>query len=338
MSWERNTIWILSFLFCAINSSAQNHTFWVAKDGTGNFTSIQAAINAVQKDNKTEFTIFIKNGLYAEKLSIETPFIRLKGESKEKTLISFGIARDEYRCDHPDDWGVATLNVKANDITLEDLTITNPYGFENNKDRIIDCPNDSTGKKLVRKDGHQMALRVIYATRLKATNCHFIAYGGDTVSPWEVDAGLWYFKDCIMEGGVDFYCPRGWAWAERCIFISHNGPAAIWHDGSHVEDSKTVLIDCEFRGYDGFMLGRYHRDAQFYLVNCQFAANMRDTAIYRVPTNNVIQWGQRIYYYNCHRKGGTDYSWYRDNLPAGIKAEQITVKWVFGDRWQPEKK
>ena len=338
MRREKIIIWVLSFLSCVMNTHAQGKKITVAKDGSGDFQSIQAAINSVPKDNQTDFTIFIKNGLYAEKLSIETAFIHLKGESKEKTLISFGIARDEYRCDHPDDWGVATLNVKANDISLEDLTITNPYGFENNKDRIIDCPNDSTGKKLVRKDGHQMALRVIYATRLKATNCHFIAYGGDTVSPWEVDNGCWYFKDCIMEGGVDFYCPRGWAWAERCIFISHNGPAAIWHDGSHVEDSKTVLVDCEFRGYDGFMLGRYHRDAQFYLVNCQFAANMRDTAIYRVPTSNVIQWGQRIYYYNCHRKGGNDFSWYRDNLPAGLKPEQITVKWVFGDRWQPEKK
>ena len=33
--------------------------------------------------------------------------------------------------------------------------------------------------------------------------------GGDTVSPWEINNGMWYFKDCVMEGGFDFYCPRG---------------------------------------------------------------------------------------------------------------------------------
>ncbi|MEK7225352.1 MAG: pectinesterase, partial [Bacteroidota bacterium] len=86
-----------------------------------------------------------------------------------------------------------------------------------------------------------------------------------------------------------------------------------------------------------FMLGRYHRDAQFYLVNCDFANNMRDSAIYRVPTSNIIQWGHRVYYYNCHRDGGKDYNWYGDNLPAGVKATDITINWVFGSRWNPEK-
>jgi pectinesterase len=148
--------------------------------------------------------------------------------------------------------------------------------------------------------------------------------------------GMWYFNNCIMEGGVDFYCPRGWAWAENCEFITHTGPAAIWHDGSGNKDSKTVLMNCKFSGYDGFMLGRYHRDAQFYLVNCSFAKNMKDSAIYLVPTNNVIQWGKRIYYYNCHRESGKDFEWYKNNLPVDVSLKDIRVSWVFGGRWKPE--
>jgi pectinesterase len=175
------------------------------------------------------------------------------------------------------------------------------------------------------------------ATRMKAINCRFRSFGGDTVSPWETMNGMWYFKDCKMEGAVDFYCPRGWAWAENCEFTAHSGTAAIWHDGSGNKDSKTVLVNCSFKGYDNFLLGRYHREAQFYLLNCRFAANMRDSAIYRVPTQNVIQWGHRVYYYNCHREGGNDFDWYRDNLPADIKANDINVKWVFGQRWDPLK-
>jgi len=117
--------------------------------------------------------------------------------------------------------------------------------------------------------------------------------------------------------------------------LTLNGPAAIWHDGSRHEDSKTVLMNCRFRGYDGFLLGRYHRDAQFYLVNCSFAANMNDSAIYLVPTTNTKRWGKRIYYFNCHRESGKDYSWYSNNLPAGITASAITPDWVFKNRWKP---
>jgi pectinesterase len=148
---------------------------------------------------------------------------------------------------------------------------------------------------------------------------------------------MYYFKDCIMEGGVDFYCPRGWAYAENCTFISHTGPAAIWHDGTGNADAKTVLKNCTFTGFDGFKLGRYHREAQFYLINCSFAENMADTDIYLVPTSNVLQWGRRIYFYNCHRKG-KDFAWYADNLsvaPGSPAAAEINAKWVFKDKWQP---
>ena len=188
-------------------------------------------------------------------------------------------------------------------------------------------------QKTISRNSHQMALRTMHCTRLKAINCHFKAYAGDTVSPWEVDNGMWYFKDCIMEGGVDFYCPRGWAFAENCEFIAHTGSAAIWHDGSRHEDSKTVLLNCWFKGYDGFLLGRYHRDAQFYLINCLFADNMKDAPIYRVATTNNMQWGERIYYYNCHRKAG-DYTWFNNNISKAL-AQSINAKWVFGERWNP---
>jgi pectinesterase len=305
--------------------------------GKGDYKTIQGAINSLPDSATTPRIIFIKKGVYKEKLYIEKRNIVLKGEDREQTIITASIARDEWRCGHTDDWGVATMNIGADDITLENLTVTNSFGFDFKGEYNIYCASDTLNKqkKLV-KNGHQMALRTLNATRLKAVNCHFRAFGGDTVSPWEVNNGMWYFKDCIMEGGVDFYCPRGWAWAENCEFIAHGGTAAIWHDGSAYEDSKTVLKNCRFSGYDNFLLGRYHRDAQFYLVNCVFAKNMRDSAIYRVPTTNTIRWGHRVYYYNCHREGGNEYSWYANNLPAALKEKDITVNWVFHDKWHPE--
>jgi pectinesterase len=307
-------------------------------NGTGSFTSIQEAINSVGNDSAAPRVIFIKNGVYSEKVFIEKNNIILEGEDRGKTILTQAIARDLWRCKHSDDWGVATLNMRGNDITLINITIQNTYGFDNS-DTTLACKSDTSvnHQKKVRKDGHQMALRTFGTTRLKVINCILKAFGGDTVSPWNVEEGLFYFKDCIMEGGVDFYCPRGWAWAENCVFIAHTGPASIWHDGSKHEDSKTVLVNCSFKGYDGFLLGRYHRDAQFYLINCSFAENMADKPIYRVPTDNVIQWGERIYYFNCHRKG-SDYRWFANNLESAKGSptvKDITVNWLFKNKWQP---
>ena len=40
----------------------------VAKDGTGNYKTVQEALNAVPNENNTSVIIFIKNGIYKEKL------------------------------------------------------------------------------------------------------------------------------------------------------------------------------------------------------------------------------------------------------------------------------
>lgn len=331
-----NRIALILVLFAGLQACAQQRLV-VDAAGKGDYKTIQGALNSLPDSSSIPRTILIRKGTYAEKLYIEKTNVVLEGEDREKTIIIASIARDEWRCSHTDDWGVATMNVGANDITLRNLTVTNNFGFDY-KERVIWCASDTSASKerKLRKDGHQMALRTMnMATRLKAVNCRFRAYGGDTVSPWETQNGMWYFKDCIMEGGVDFYCPRGWAWAENCEFIAHSGTAAIWHDGSGNSDSKTVLLNCRFKGYDGFLLGRYHREAQFFLLNCVFAANMKDAPIYRVPTSNVTNWGERIYYYNCHREGGNDFSWYQNHLPGGVDIKNINVQWLFGQRWQP---
>jgi pectinesterase len=322
----------------AQTSVATQKKIIVSQDGKGDFKTIQGAINSLSDSSKTPRIIFIRNGVFKEKIYLEKHNIILEGENRDKTILTESIARDEWRCLHNEDWGVATLNVDGNDITLKNMTITNSYGFDWTKDETIYCASDTVNKqKTIGRNSHQMAMRTMNATRLKAINCRFKAFGGDTVSPWNVENGLFYFKDCIMEGGVDFYCPRGWAYAENCVFISHSGTAAIWHDGSRHEDSKTVLKNCRFDGFKGFNLGRFHRDAQFYLINCQFEPNMADTDIYLVPTTNTIQWGRRIYYFNCHRKGG-DYTWHADNLitaPGKPGPSDINVQWVFGKRWNP---
>ncbi|MEO8112377.1 MAG: hypothetical protein ABI594_20180 [Ginsengibacter sp.] len=64
---------------------------------------------------------------------------------------------------------------------------------------------------------------------------------------------------------------------------------------------------------------------------------MTDKDIYLVPTTNLIQWGSRVYYFNCHRDRG-DYAWFKNNLDeaAGAPvADAIDAEWVFGKKWNP---
>jgi PelA/Pel-15E family pectate lyase len=318
----------------------------VALDGSGDFRSIQAALNSLPNEAAQPRTVFIKNGVYNEKVFIDGKAnIVLKGQSEKGVVLTYSQARDAWRCDPAagqDDWGVAVLNLRNSpDVTLEKLTVINSYGFlhKGQPEVTINCPAEPGKSKTVSPTGHQMALRTFPgATRLVVRSCTFRALGGDTVSPWDTEAGMYYFKDCTMEGAVDFYCPRGWAYAENCRFICHNLNAAIWHDGSGNKDSKTVLKNCRFSGDDGFKLGRFHREAQFYLVGCKFPRNMADADIYWAESGpGAKQWGRRVYYADSRRKGG-EFAWMKNNLASAEGApqvRQITPTWTFGGRWNP---
>lgn len=63
-----------------------NKYITVAKDGSGDFKSIQGAINSAKAFPYERITIFVKNGIYKEKVKIHewNPNLSLIGESKEK--------------------------------------------------------------------------------------------------------------------------------------------------------------------------------------------------------------------------------------------------------------
>lgn len=311
----------------------------VSPDGDGDFTNVQAAISSLSDSSSVPRLIFIRKGIYKEKIYLEKQNVVLEGENRDSVILTAAVARDEWRCSHEDDWGAATMNVEADDITFINLTVVNNYGRVFTETRNIRCMTDPLEKKkAITPASHQMAVRTFSGTRFKAINCCFRSYGGDTMSPWNVKEGMFYFKDCIMEGAVDLYCPRGWAYAENCTFIALRGEAVIWHDGSFRKDARSVFNKCSFDGYDGFQLGRYHRDAQIYFFHCTFSSSMADKPVFRVKTDNVIRWGHRVFFYNCHRIGG-DYAWFGNNIDSEENSvpENINADWVFGNKWNPLK-
>src|SRR5439155_22760463 len=163
-----------------------------------------------------------------------------------------------------------------------------------------------------------------------------------------------------VRGSVDFVCPRGWCYmTDSDLYeVKPKAEAAMWHDGSRERDMKFVLRNCRFDGAEGWRFARHHHDAMFFLIDCTFAKTMRDQEPKRViyplngskPTAADIKnnqehdptniWRERFYYFNTHRDGG-DYKWHRDNLdsaPGTPRSDEITAKWTFGGKWDPEKR
>src|SRR5215204_4604305 len=117
-----NRIILILSILGSIQLNAQKKII-VDASGKGDYKTIQGAINSLPDSSEATRTIFIKRGIYKEKLYIEKPNIIFDGEDREATIIIASVARDEWRCGHTDDWGVATMNVGADDITLKNLTI-----------------------------------------------------------------------------------------------------------------------------------------------------------------------------------------------------------------------
>lgn len=327
---------ITVMLIAAFSLHAQ--TCVVSQDGSTPYVSIQQAINSLPLYSDSLRVIYIKKGTYREKIMIDKGNIMLMGEDSSNTVITASISRDKWRCEHADDWGVATVNISSSDVILKSLSIVNSYGLDNNL-MTIDClyDNGSSNQKLVQRDGHQMAVRTMNgATRIKILQCQIKSYGGDTISPWDTANGMFYLKDCVIEGGVDLYCPRGWAWAENCTFRATSGEAVIWHDGSANENAKSVFKKCFFTGFRGFNLGRFHKDASFWLVSCRFDSTMNNQPIYHAPTGVALKWGMRTFYSNCFRIDGKQFNWFKDNIPENLSINTITPFWVFENRWSPE--
>jgi pectinesterase len=296
----------------------------VAKDGSGDFTSIQQALDAIPAGRTARTVIIVKKGRYHEKLFVSVSNVVIVGESRDSTVIEFAELRKQWLKDNPTDRGSATVNIDSGtaDITIANLTIRNNYGA------------------LYGDHDHQFALWG-KGTRIILLYCNVLGDGGDTVSLWNSDDGMYYHAECSFEGWVDYVCPRGWCYITDSRFYGHNLTASLWHHGSTDKDQKFVIRSSYFDGVPGFPLGRHHVDGQFYLLDCLFSRTMADSAIHYPsysPNARPWKWGRRHYYFNCHREGG-DYDWFADNLSAADGApapEDITPRWTFGGRWQPD--
>ena len=295
----------------------------VAGDGSGDFRTIQEALDTVKAGNASTVTILVRNGTYREKLYVRQSHVALVGEDRDRTQIVFAELRRNWRASHDTDWGAAVVNIgdDVTDFFLGNLTVHNDFGS---------LHGDHDHQFAIRSGGN--------ATRISLVHANVIADGGDTLSLWNTGTGMTYHADCRFEGWIDFVCPRGWCYITGSRFFSHSPAAAIWHDGSKDPDQKLVIRRSSFDGVPDFPLGRNNRDGQFFLLDSRFSSCMADRPIYRPSPAESYQWPPRVYFDGCHREGG-DFDWFADNLgqaEGAPRPRDITARWTFGGRWDPE--
>ncbi len=178
--------------------------FIVAQDGSGNFKTIQEAINAVRDLSQVQVTIFIKNGLYKEKIVVPSwkTKISLMGESRDSTIISWN---DFSGKPYPGkDWmGKAQYNtftsytvlVQGNDFRAENLTIENTAG----------------------RVGQAVALHV-EGDRCCFINCRLT--GNQDTLYAATENSRQYYKDCFIEGTTDFIFGEATVVFQSCVMKS----------------------------------------------------------------------------------------------------------------------
>lgn len=292
--------------------------------------SIQAAIEHAPESPTQPYKIYIKKGTYNQKVIIDRPNIVLVGEQRDSTILVLAEtaktrAITEYH-GKPVGNGVVVLQEGADDFVMSGLTVYNNYGTT--------IENTTT---------HQMAV-FGRATRTIIINCNIWADGNDALSLWAPEGnGMYYHADLNLRcPGVDFLCPRGWCYATRCKFYG-DSRAIIWHDGRGDKAKKLVITNSQFDAKTPTPLGRYHHDAQFFLINCKLSNQILDSNISYAYTDKVLDpcpWGQRTYYYGCKREGGNS-GWLNNNLekaPGNPAFHEITARWTFDNKWDPEKR
>src|SRR5215471_9587181 len=99
----------------------------VAADGSGDFKTVEDAVAKIPRDNHERTIILIKDGTYNEKVRIDASCVTLRGESRSGAKIEFSQLSDDFQ-QHPDRIGRAVVNIRGDDVVLENLTITKTAG------------------------------------------------------------------------------------------------------------------------------------------------------------------------------------------------------------------
>jgi polygalacturonase len=183
-------------------------------DGTPTFRGIGSALTSLPANGAARATVFIRNGRYREKLTVDRPRVTLLGESRDGAVLTYDAASDT-----PTPTGGSygtrgsfTLRIVAPDFRAERMTIENAFDYPANA-----AKSDSDKTKF--KNPQAVALMTdLGSDRAVFENVKITGYQ-DTLFP---NSGRSYFHVCEVWGHVDFIFGAGQAVFDECTIVSRD--------------------------------------------------------------------------------------------------------------------
>lgn len=250
------SFFLLSVSILSLSAAEPHYDFTVAQDGSGDFTTVQEAINAVpdfRKANRT--TILIRKGNYKEKVIIPECKINLSLIGEDGAVITY----DDYASklnrfgEEKSTSGSASCYIYAPDFIAENLT------FENSAGPV----------------GQAVAC-FVSGDRAIFRKCRFLG-NQDTLYTYGYPTRQ-YYEDCYIEGTVDFIFGKATAVFNRCD-IHSRGKGYVTAPATP-QDSRYgyVFHDCRLTAADGVEnvpLSRPWRPyAQAVFINCELGKHI----------------------------------------------------------------
>lgn len=215
------TIFLLGTKMFAQTSSPQQYkyVFTVAKDGSGDYKYIQDAIDAMRVYPLATITLYIKNGIYTEKISLpsDNTDVTFIGESVEKTIINFNDYSGRGKLNTFTSY---TARISGNRFRAENITFQNSAG----------------------PVGQALALYVD-ADKAVFKNCRFLG-NQDTIFATGENARQ-LFTGCYIEGTTDFIFGPATTVFQNCTIKAKSNSFITAANTTPGKKFGFVFLDCK---------------------------------------------------------------------------------------------
>ncbi|MGA7565525.1 MAG: pectinesterase family protein [Terriglobales bacterium] len=307
-----------------------DNTLYVAADGTGDFYSIQRALDAAPASGAT---LLIAPGTYRETIMADKPNIELRGSDPDaaKTIIVFnksgGTSGGTMHS--------ATAEIRGDNFRAENLTFANDWNATHNQVPVgsqalaVLVTGDKAVFSNVRFLGNQDTL---YAG---SRNC---TPDGEPCTPTRQ-----YFTHCYIEGNVDFIFGDSKAVFDHCeIHSTSHSEGFLTAQAKHypTEDSGFVFNHCVLTAAPGVAnvwLGRPWRPyAKVIFLNTEMGAHIVPAG-WREWHPGETHSMETVYYAEHNSTGPGAHHGERDphtKFLTAAEAAQFATK-TFFDGWDP---